>query len=93
MRQNLFKLLGVTIAFAIGAVAIVGIVWVATAFEYGLEPSQGSVNWLGLTGQGVNFSVISGLIVDLVRFIGVVSWRPKPAYYLGTGKFSKNTIA
>ena len=93
MRQNLLKLLGVTIAFAIGAVVIVGIVWVATLLDYGLALSQASVHWLRLTGQVVSFSVISGLIVDLVRFVGVASWRPKPAYHMGMCKFRKSTTA
>ena len=93
MRQNLLNFLGVTIAFAAGGAAIVGIVWASTVFGSGILPPDASVSWSQLTVQVVSFSVISGLVVDLVRFIGVRSWRPKPVYRFGMDKFRKGTLA
>ena len=87
------KFLGVTIAFAAGGAAMVGIAWLATALGFGVLPGDVQVNWLQLAGQVVSFSVISGLVVDLVRFVGAISWRPKPVYRFGMDKFRKSTPA
>ena len=65
-----------SIAFLFTAVVITAVLWVVSLTGYELVPGHSVENWLAQGTFTVLYALLAGFLVDTVRWLTAVAWRP-----------------
>lgn len=82
MPDKPYQLLGVTIAFCLGAAFMGALLYGLAALGSDFAGHRSPAEWLDQGLSLVAYAVFAGLISDLVRLVVSALWRGEPSYRL-----------
>lgn len=92
MKSTTPNLLGVTIAFSLGAVAGFGLLYGLDAMGLGGDLTRGVDDWLAQAVAIIGIAAVAGAMVDLLRFVGTSVWPGKSGLWSGFGRFMHRNL-
>ncbi len=69
---------GVTLSFAAGSIAVTAIVWLIDSSVLGTADATPAIEWVRVGTLIFSYAVLSGILVDSLRWIGARLLRDNP---------------
>ena len=77
MKNSILQVFATSIAFFAAAVGITVIMWAMEAAGYELIPGQQVENWFSQGLFTVAYALLSGFLVDSIRWVTTAVWVPR----------------
>ena len=83
MKNSILQVFATTIAFFAAAVGISVVMWAMEAAGYELIPGQQVENWVTQGAFTVAYALLSGFLVDSIRWVTTAVWVPRHRRIVG----------